>query len=217
MNYPTLIDSVGFVQIPVVRGEVSRNLNSLQQAIQELQPPPKTLLVLPELWGTGFAYHVLQDLPGEIEHLYEALRVLASRYDILLAGSLPEAIPEKKNLFYNTLTIIGAQGSCGSYRKQHLFPGEEVAFCPSHLLSPPITTPYGRFGSMICYDIRFPEIARHQCQQGADMLLCPAEWPTRRIAHLRALAIARQSKTKPMSWFATRPVGMKMLNWEESP
>ena len=44
---------------------------------------------------------------------------------------------------------------------------------------------------MICYDIRFPDIARGQCQQGADLLLCSSAWPAKRIEHLRALAIAR--------------------------
>jgi D-glycero-beta-D-manno-heptose 1-phosphate adenylyltransferase len=191
MDQPNRIDYVGYVQIPVIRGEVSRNLNSLQRSIQQLQPPPRTLLVLPELWGTGFAYQDLQDVLCEIQYLYEELRVLARGYNILLAGSLPESIPEKEEQFYNTLTIIGAEGSYGSYRKQHLFPGEESTFCPAPFSSMPITTPFGSFGCMVCYDIRFPNIARNQCQQGADILLCAAEWPTRRISHLRSLAIAR--------------------------
>jgi D-glycero-beta-D-manno-heptose 1-phosphate adenylyltransferase len=104
---------------------------------------------------------------------------------------LPEKVSEIKGYYFNTLSIIGENGCCGQYRKQHLFPGEEVAFARSTANPLPVQTHLGTFGCMICYDIRFPDIARGQCQQGADLLLCASAWPAKRIEHLRALAIAR--------------------------
>ncbi|MBU1566398.1 MAG: hypothetical protein KJ630_12330 [Proteobacteria bacterium] len=191
MASQTLIDYAGFVQLPVVPGAVAVNLASLHQALQRLQPPKHALIVLPELWATGFAYQDLQQLQDSVVRLDEELRCLADRFDILLAGSLPEKKLGQDDVFYNTLKIVGVDGSYGFYRKKHLFPGEEKAFCGWPFSSPPVQTPLGNFGCMICYDIRFPDIARSQCQQGADMLLCASEWPAKRIHHLRALAISR--------------------------
>ena len=44
---------------------------------------------------------------------------------------------------------------------------------------------------MICYDIRFPEWVRTHTAEGAEALFVVAEWPLARLAHWRALLIAR--------------------------
>jgi len=44
---------------------------------------------------------------------------------------------------------------------------------------------------MICYDIRFPELARKLALSGAKILFVPAEWPHPRLHHWRSLLIAR--------------------------
>ena len=38
-------------------------------------------------------------------------------------------------------------------------------------------TDIGRVGLMVCYDLRFPELARGMVQEGADILFVPAFWP----------------------------------------
>jgi omega-amidase len=43
----------------------------------------------------------------------------------------------------------------------------------------------------ICYDLRFPELYRHAVLAGADLITVIASWPAPRIAHWRALLIAR--------------------------
>lgn len=185
------IRHLGFVQLRVVRGETYANLERLRQILVRLNPPSRSLIVLPELWATGFAYSELPILQNEVATLPNRLQELAERYDILLAGSLPERAGSHETLFFNTLSIIGGKGIFGTYRKQQIFPGEEQAFCPWSGVAPPIATPAGTFGCLICYDVRFPDLARRQCQQGADMLLCSAEWPSARIEHWRTLVIAR--------------------------
>ena len=46
-------------------------------------------------------------------------------------------------------------------------------------------------GMMICYDIRFPELARKLAINGAKMLFVPAQWPNPRLHHWRTLLMAR--------------------------
>ncbi len=54
-----------------------------------------------------------------------------------------------------------------------------------------------RIAPFICYDLRFPEIFRHQTRLGAQVLVVVANWPTARDAHwqtlLRARAIENQA------------------------
>jgi predicted amidohydrolase len=54
----------------------------------------------------------------------------------------------------------------------------------------------GVFGIMICFDVRFPELARSLALAGAQVLFCPAEFPAERTAIwatlLRARAIENQ-------------------------
>jgi D-glycero-beta-D-manno-heptose 1-phosphate adenylyltransferase len=190
ISAPPPLSHLGFVQFEVVPGNPSANLARLVETLQQLQPPPFSLLVLPELWGTGFAYGRLGPLLPEIEWLLKELQTLAARFNMLLAGSLPEAAPGS-TLFFNTLWLVGAEGVIGRVRKTHLFPGEEIAFVASTEVPTPVKTPLGSFGAMICYDLRFPDIARLQAMQGADWLICAAQWPAARLSHLRDLAVAR--------------------------
>jgi len=44
---------------------------------------------------------------------------------------------------------------------------------------------------MICYDLRFPELARTLALLGAQALFMPAHWPAPRLNHWRILNIAR--------------------------
>ena len=46
-------------------------------------------------------------------------------------------------------------------------------------------------GGLVCYDLRFPETAKVQCQQGASLLVVSAQWPTTRIDQWRTLLQAR--------------------------
>jgi predicted amidohydrolase len=184
------LSHLGFVQLEVVPGNPSANLARLDETLQQLQPPPLSLLLLPELWGTGFDYQRLAQSLPEVEWLLKGLQLLAARFSILLAGSLPE-VAAGSTLFFNTLWLVGAEGVIGRARKTHLFPGEEIAFVASTEVSTPINTALGSFGAMICYDLRFPDIARHQAMQGADYLICAAQWPATRISHMRDLAVAR--------------------------
>ena len=45
--------------------------------------------------------------------------------------------------------------------------------------------------TIICYDIRFPELARKLALNGAQLLFVPAEWPHPRLHHWRTLLTAR--------------------------
>ncbi|MCS7034881.1 MAG: carbon-nitrogen family hydrolase, partial [Phycisphaerae bacterium] len=97
--------------------------------------------------------------------------------------------------FYNTAVAFDARGACAAeYRKIHLFPGKH--FCEPEIFTPGnFTTSFEsgniKVGIMICYDLRFPELARSLCLAGTEVLIVPAAWPAIRSGHWVALLRAR--------------------------
>ena len=183
----------GFLQFDVKSGEIENNLSRVEEGLAEIDTSNDRIspgiIVLPELWATGFAYEKLPELSEKIPGLLENLRVLSAKYNVHIAGSLPEF---SKNSYFNTLFISGPTGIAGSYRKQRLFnPMQEDAFFTPGKEPCPIQTDLGPIGALVCYDLRFPELLREQTGLGTDLLVIPAQWPATRVSHWRILVQAR--------------------------
>ncbi len=185
--------SVGFFQSAITPGAPAGNLDRLRDALQKEPPAPGTLLVLPELWATGFVYPQLAELSRQTPWVLEQLSELAARYDIVLAGSLVERVDAAHGtLLYNTLFFSASDGLAGKIRKQHLFSyWREDDWLTAGESPRPVETRSGWVGGLVCYDLRFPETAKVQCQQGASLLLVSAQWPLARIDQWRTLLQAR--------------------------
>ncbi|MGZ4134370.1 MAG: carbon-nitrogen family hydrolase, partial [Tumebacillaceae bacterium] len=121
----------------------------------------------------------------------ELMSALAKEYNVnILAGSVSDL---RDGDVYNTTYLFNRQGEVvGDYSKIHLFrlmdeekylqAGDQVGL---------FTLDDVTLGSMICYDIRFPELARTLSLGGAQILFLPAEWPHPRLNHWRHLQMAR--------------------------
>jgi rfaE bifunctional protein nucleotidyltransferase chain/domain len=185
--------SAGFFQSAIVPAAPAANLDRLRAALLKNPPPPGTILVLPELWATGFVYKQLGELSRRTPWLLEQLSELAALHHIVLAGTLVERVEDERGvLLYNTLFFSDSDGLQGKIRKQHLFSfwREDEWLTPGD--SPrPVTTASGLVGGLVCYDLRFPETAKVQCQQGASLLIVSAQWPLARIEQWRTLLQAR--------------------------
>ena len=183
----------GYLQIEVKEGDCERNILCCEQELSQLQPAPQSLIVLPEMWATGFVYPKLKQFGAMLPQLLGTMQGWAAQYSSVIAGSLVEPIlQDGKNQFYNSLFLVDSSGVIGRYRKQRLFTGwEEEVYFTAGETSEPVQTNYGNIGCLICFDLRFPELARIQCQKGADILICSAMWPSVRIHHWNILLQAR--------------------------
>jgi predicted amidohydrolase len=143
------------------------------------------LICLPELF-TLRRVERMRDRLGEYAEtipgpLTKALGERARRLGAyLVAGSFLEQGEDGR--FYNTSPIFDPSGQItATYRKTHLFdaPGghsESSVITPGNGLVT-FDTPFGRVGVLICYDIRFPEVARTLALAGATILCVPNSWP----------------------------------------
>jgi len=107
------------------------------------------------------------------------LRQAAARNGIAVVAGMFE--PGSRERVYNTVVGIRPDGEIlGSYRKIHLydaFGGQESDRIQPGDGSTLVFKLAGlTFGVMTCYELRFPELARHLTEQGAEVLLLPAAW-----------------------------------------
>jgi predicted amidohydrolase len=183
--------NVALAQIDIAFGAPQANLAAVRPLAAAAAARGAALLVLPELWPTGYDLEraaALADAPGS--GIHAALAALAREQGIAIAGS---TLTRRGTQITNTATLYGPDGALLlSYDKLHLFallheerylaPGNALALCDA---------PWGRTALGICYDLRFPEQWRACALQGATLLLVPAEWPTPRREHWRVLVQAR--------------------------
>ena len=181
---------VGCVQFDVREGETEANLALALAGVGRLAGQGAALVLLPELFSSGFHYPELARLAEDTPSVLARLRAEAERERVALCGSLPELVEGR---LYNTSYLIDERGGvAAAYRKVHLFSptGEHRHFAGGD--SPALGVAAGlRVGLLTCYDLRFPELARSLALAGAQVLAVVAQWPAARASHWRLLARAR--------------------------
>jgi predicted amidohydrolase len=154
-----------------------RALDMARQAIER----GAEILVFPELFLTGFCYR-----PGSQDYppysILDPFRALAEEHDCLIIGSLKSG---RLNLGFCL-----DSGGLEIRPKIHPFGPEKEHFDGGDFISP-VSTRWGQVGLELCYDLRFPEVARSLSLQGADFLITAAQFPASRGAHWRTLCLAR--------------------------
>lgn len=113
-----------------------------------------------------------------------AMDALAAKYGLWLAYTANELNPGGNP--FNTVVLTGSDGTkYGVYRKVHLFDTdftrESDRMAAGSVLFCPVDTPFGKIGLSICYDLRFPEVARTAALQGCQLLINPAAWVDGRL------------------------------------
>lgn len=164
---------VGFFQFAPVFGEVRRNLDHVLTALKDVQAD---LVVLPELPFTGYFFEDRQELARLAEEIpgsatIEVLAALCRRQDLHLVTGFAEKTGDK---LFNSAVLIGPGGVLHTYRKLHLFNTEKEYFDPGDTPLETVTVKGVRVGLMVCYDWRFPEVARVLTLKGAQLICQPA-------------------------------------------
>ena len=147
------------------------------------------LVILPEMFTTGFAIDGGVPAEPSAGPTLEWLRGWARRLDAAVTGSVATLEGGRR---YNRLWFVAPDGSARYYDKRHLFrmAGEHEHFAPGHA-GLVVTFRGWRIAPLVCYDLRFPVWSRRRPDYDYDLLLYVANWPARRAFAWRQLLIAR--------------------------
>ena len=173
---------VGVIQM-LVSDDKNANLEKAHAMIIEACRQGAQMVVLPEVFNSPYQMELFPDYaepyPGPTTRL---LSSLAAEHEVLLVGgSIIEKDGDGK--LYNSSFVFNEKGQLlGRHRKVHLFdinlPGK-ITFRESDTLNSGDSITVIRhqglcFSIMICYDFRFPELARAAVLEGAQLLVVPA-------------------------------------------
>jgi predicted amidohydrolase len=183
--------NISLAQMNIALGDVRKNVAIMQKMVEEASRRGSKMIVLPELWSTGYDLQKAKDYASQLNQgLFAQLSTAATQYKIAITGSILElrglAVSNSAPVFHPTGRMMGV------YRKIHLFRlMQEDQYLQAGSSPLMLDLPWGPTGVAICYDLRFPELFRRYALDGAKMVIIPAEWPLARIEHWRALLIAR--------------------------
>lgn len=165
--------------------DISRNLNVAEELIRRAANLGARFVATPEnttfLGPHSRKLEVAEPIDGPTHQRFANLA--AETGVTLLIGSVAEQAPEHPGRVYNTSLLFSPQGELlATSRKIHLFdvdiPGgtrfRESDTCVPGDTAMTANTLVGHVGLSICYDVRFPELYRALCDQGAQVLCVPA-------------------------------------------
>lgn len=170
------------------QNDIEENFSVIELLIQQSKAQGASLIVFPENF-VCFAAGKQRETAEQFESIQKRLENLAHQYQIwIVAGTLPCPYrpdgsiiqdgrvrttslcisPERTEARYDKIHLFDVQvgDAVGGYQESKFFePGTEPVLAK---------TPFGDIGLMVCYDLRFPELALRLRAKGARILTAPA-------------------------------------------
>jgi 5-aminopentanamidase len=168
---------VAAVQLQAFPGQRDKNIENCIKMVEEAAEQGAELIVLPELWVSGYylskeQFQLLQEVPtGETVSLFQKL---AKKLEVLLI--VPYVEGENENLYISLAVIESTGEMIAAYRKSFLWGREKEIFTPGERAYNAIDTSKGKIGVLICADIEFPEPSRILALQGVELIIVPSVW-----------------------------------------
>jgi len=186
---------------------MNANLKYFTQCLEKITLQTD-LIVLPELFTTGFTMNVssfAEDITG---NSIKWMKKIARSMQVCITGSL---LIKEQEKYYNRLIWMKPTGQYLAYNKRHLFrmEGEQLHYAAgtSKLI---VNLQKWRIRPLICYDLRFPVWSRNISDY--DLLIYIANWPSSRISVwetlLKARAIENQCFTIGLNRIGTDGTGI---------
>ena len=172
-------------------GNVAANCNTVRRVAKQASEEGCDAVVFPEMVDTGYDMRTIVEKASTWESgPLQLVQELASQLGVWIVCGLSE---REQGDVYNAVAVVDRNGRLAArYRKAHLFThiGEDRFL--KHGDSLTLATIDGmQWGVMVCYDLRFPEMARSLALKGAEVIVAPSAWPFPRLNHWCTLLASR--------------------------
>ena len=198
---------IAAAQIACVLGDFNANLRKISDFAALAKKSGAELVVFPEMVDTGYSMPVIQKHARTwSDGAVSELQKIAKEISIAIVAGISD---RDGGSIFNAQVFVDAQGEVlAKYRKTHLvtappldericlLPGNDFVSCKARKFT---------VGLSICYDLRFPEMARTLVvKHGANLIVNSSAWPVVRAEHLRILALARAVENQSYLIIANR-------------
>lgn len=183
---------ITLVQADQIWEEKEKNLSNYTRLLKNVSE--SDVILLPEMFHTGFSMNakaLAEKMNNSIGILW--LKEMAKEKNSAIYTSL---IVEENGNYYNRGVFVYPSGKIETYDKRKTFglAGEDKIYTTGKS-EKIIEYKDWKFQLQICYDLRFPEVARNRItsnQKAAyDVILYVSNWPEKRSMHWKTLLKAR--------------------------
>ncbi len=169
---------------PYPEENLKKAREAVSKAVEKYHP---NFIIFPETFMSRFpagtdvqtANSVVQSLD---EEFVKGMQKLASDNGLWMVFGMKEKVdaPDDDRC-YNTVVMLDDSGKIVQvYRKTHLYDAfgykESDEYKSGDAFFEPVDTPFGKIGLFVCYEVRFPEVARYQKSKGAEIVIMPTAW-----------------------------------------
>ena len=185
------LHSVSAVQLDIAWEDKAANFSRVRALLAGAPPAPGSLIVLPEMFATGFSMNLPLTRQSDAREDEAFLAALAREYRAFVVGGVVSrsetAMGRNESVAFSPAGEMLARYtkihpfSLGGEAQGHEAGRDVVTFeCGGFIVAP-----------FVCYDLRFPEIFRAAARQGANLFVVIALWPVKRQHHWLTLLQAR--------------------------
>ena len=198
---------IAAAQIACVLGDFNANLRKISDFAALAKKSGAELVVFPEMVDTGYSMPVIQKHARTwSDGAVSELQKIAKEISITIVAGISD---RDGGSIFNAQVFVDPQGEVlAKYRKTHLVTAppldERICLLPGNDF---VSCKVRKFtvGLSICYDLRFPEMARTLVvKHGANLIVNSSAWPVVRAEHLRILALARAVENQSYLIIANR-------------
>lgn len=195
---------IAVVQLDIVWESKQRNHARVVELLDAAEIGPGTLIVLPEMFDTGFSMNLNITAQGTQRESEAALRAIARQFQSTVLGGVVGPVVDGKAS--NEAVAFSPDGDeLVRYQKQRPFSlVNEGEHYPAGKCEQLFDWNGVTVAPFVCYDLRFPELFRPAAFRGAELIPVIACWPAVRSEHWVRLLQARAIENLAITLGANR-------------